>query len=223
MNKVNITEKYTLCMLKEKKNLYEKELIPYLIVSMIVEMMLDENIEFTEKNEVILNNKIPVANYNKELYEIIKDMKKDKVPLRYLLTSICYSFSRKNLKSIVNTLKDDMLKDELITLETKKGLIGNKEVVKVDEEKFKYIIEEIKIEFLKKGNLTDDMILLASLLDNTRFLKNIFNKYEKEELKNRLKEIKETEIAKKVKVAQSAINNMNAIIVAMMVNTTRPV
>ena len=223
MNKVNITEKYTLCMLKEKKTLYEKELAPYLIVSMIVEMMLDENIEFTEKNEVILNNKIPVANYNKELYEIIKDMKKDKVPLRYLLTSICYSFSRKNLQSIVNTLKDDMLKDELIALETKKGLIGNKEVVKVDEEKFKYIIEEIKIEFLKKGNLTDDMILLASLLDNTRFLKNIFNKYEKEELKNRLKEIKETEIAKKVKVAQSAINNMNAIIVAMMVNTTRPV
>ena len=47
--------------------------------------------------------------------------------------------------------------------------------------------------------------------------------YEKEELNNKLKDIKETEISKKVKVAQLAINNMNSIIVTMMVNATRPV
>ncbi len=31
MNNVNITEKYTLCMLKEKKNLYAERVKPYLI------------------------------------------------------------------------------------------------------------------------------------------------------------------------------------------------
>ena len=88
-----------------------------------------------------------------------------------------------------------MLEDGLITLESKKGLIGNKEVVKIDEDKFANIIKEIKTEFLEKRNLTEDLILLASLLNSTKFLKNIFNKYEKEELNNRLKEIKDTEIA----------------------------
>ena len=90
MDKITITEKYTLCMLKEKKTLHEKELTPYLIVSMIVEMMLDENLKITDKNKVILTDKMPTAKYNEKLYEIIKDMKKDEVPLRNILTSICY-------------------------------------------------------------------------------------------------------------------------------------
>ena len=149
-------------------------------------------------------------------------MKKDKVPLKIILRSICFGFSTKNLKSIVNSLKDSMLEKELITLENK-GLFGYKEVINIDENKFKNTIEEIKSEFLKKGNLTEELILLASLLNSAKFLKNIFNKYEKEELNKRLEEIKDTEIAKKVKVAQATINTMNAIIATMMVNATRPV
>ena len=104
MNNINITEKYALCMLKEKKTLHERELTPYLIVSiditvsLILEMMLDDNLEITDKNKVILNDKIPTKNYNKKLYEIIKNMKKDEAPLRYILTAICYSFLGKNLK-----------------------------------------------------------------------------------------------------------------------------
>ena len=104
MNNVSITEEYALCMLKEKKTLHERELTPYLIVSiditvsLILEMMLDDNLEITDKNKVILNDKIPTKNYNKKLYEIIKNMKKDEAPLRYILTTICYSFSGKNLK-----------------------------------------------------------------------------------------------------------------------------
>ena len=223
MNNVNITEKYTLCMLKEKKTLYEKELTPYLIVSMIIEMMLDENLEVTDKNNVILKDKMPTADYNKRLYEIIKDMKKDEVPLRSILTSICYSFSSKKLKDIISLLKNRMLENELIDLESKKGLIGDKEVVKIDEEKFTNIIEEIRSDFLEQGMLTEDLILLASLLNSTRFLKNIFNKYEKEKLDNRLKEIKDSEIAKKVKIAQSVIGSMSAMITVMMVNAARPV
>ncbi len=223
MNKISITEKYGLCMLKERKNLQGRELTPYLIVSMIIEMMLDENLEITDKNKVILTDRIPTANYNEKLYEIIGDMKKEEIPLKNILTSICYGFSTKNLKEIINILKEDMLKDNLIILETKKGLIGNKEVIKIDENKFTDIINEIKTELLEKGNLTDDTILLASLLNSTKFLKNIFNKYEKEKLEDRLKEIKDTEIAKKIKIAQAVINNMSAIITATMISATGPV
>ena len=67
------------------------------------------------------------------------------------------------------------------------------------------------------------MVLLSSLLSCTKFLKNVFNKYEKEELQNKLKEIENTEIAKKVKVAQKAISNMSALIAASMINATQSV
>ena len=190
MNNVNITEKYALCMLKEKKTLHEKELSPYLIVSMIVEMMLEGDLEITDNNKVILNNRVPTASYNQRLYDSIKDMKKEEIPLKYVLKAICYTLSNKKLKSIISVLKEKMVEDELITLETKKGIIGN----------------------------TEDLILLASLLDSTKFLKNIFSKYEKEKVGNILNELKDTEIAKKIKVAQAAIREMSALVAAMMIN-----
>lgn len=223
LNNANITEKFALCMLQEKKNLYAERVKPYLIASMIIEMLLNGNLEITDKDKVVLCDKMPTINYNKKLYEIIKDMKKDKVSLRIILSSICFGFSTKNLKSIIALLKDRMLENELITLETKKGLVGYKEVINADENKFKDTIEEIRAEFLENGNLTDESILLASLLNSTKFLKSIFNKYEKEKLNMRLEEIKDTEIAEKVKVAQATINTMNAIITAMMVNAAGPV
>ena len=210
-----ITEKYALCMLKEKKYLNTQYTKPYLIMSMIIEMMIDENLEITDKNKVKLNEKEPTTKYNKRLYEIIKDMKKEEIPLKNILMNICFGLSTKKFKSIETLLKESMEENKLITLETKKGLFGKKEVTKIDEDKFKEVIEEVKKEFLENGNFTDDLVLLASLLNSTKVLKNIFSKYEKEEIKNKLEEIKDTEIAEKVKIAQSTINFMNAYIVTM--------
>lgn len=40
--------------------------------------MLDGNLEIVDKDKVILCDKIPTSNYSKMLYDIIKDMKKEK-------------------------------------------------------------------------------------------------------------------------------------------------
>lgn len=219
MNNVNITEKYTLCMLKEKKMLYENELTPHLIVSMIIEMMLDGNLEITDKNKVKLNEKLPISDYNKNLYEIMKDLKKEEIPLKNIITSICYTLPNKKLQNVIETLKEGMLEKELIVIENKKGLLGNKEKIQINESKFNNIIEEIRSEVLEKGKLTEDLILLTSLLNSTKFLKNIFTKYEKDELNNRLKEIKNTQISKKVKVAQSVISDMSALTASILLTS----
>lgn len=212
----NVTKKYALFMLKEKRKLYDSEIASHLFVSMIVEMMLDGNLEITNKNKVKIIDKLPTENYNRKLYEIIKEMKKDEVPFRDIIISICCGFTNKKMKDVVELLKENMEKDELIKLENKKGLIGNKEVITINEDKFSDIVGEMRTEFLEKGSLSEDIILLASLLNSTRFLKNIFTKYEKECLKDRLNEIKNTEIAKRVKVAESVINDMYAILGAIM-------
>ena len=123
------------------------------------------------------------------------------------------------MKAIVEPLKEKMIEDELISREEKKGLIGNKEVIIINDDKFNNIVEEVRAEILENGNLTDDVILLSSLLNATKFLKNIFTKYEKERLESRLKEIKQTEISEKVKIAQDVINDMSAIMAAMIITT----
>ena len=206
-------------MLKEKKNLYETELVPHLFISMIIEMMLDGNLEITKENKVKLKDEIPSSDYNKQLYHIIKDMKKEEISLKNIITSICNGFTNQKMKSVIELLKDNMVKHELIVLEEKKGLFAVKEVITINENMFTNIIEEIRAEFLEKGNLTEDIILLCSLLNSTKFLKNIFTKYEKETLNNRLQEINDTEIAERVKVARSVIDDMSAVMAAIIFTT----
>ena len=72
---------------------------PHLLVSMIVEMMLDGNLEITDKNKVKITSDLPITPYNKQLYEIIGEMKKDEVPLKTLLTSLCNEWPEKKDES----------------------------------------------------------------------------------------------------------------------------
>lgn len=208
MDNVTITEKYALCMLKEKKKFYESELTPHLVMSMIIEMMLSDNLEITAKNKVKLNDNEPSTEYNKQLYNIIKDMKKKEVDIKDIITNICYGFTSKKMKDVVESLKEEMIKSGLISLDNKKGIIRDKEIIVLNENEFSSTIEEIRAELLENGILTDDIILLGSLLNATKFLKNIFTKYEKDALNKRLEELKNTEIAKKVRIAQSVVDDM---------------
>ena len=213
-------------MLKDKRKFYETELTSQLLVAMIIEMMLDGNLEISNKSKVKLTDKIPVTNYNIQLYNAIKDgkftgklKKSDEILFKDIIALVCYSFSNKTMKSIVEPLKEKMVEDELISLEEKKGLIGNKEVIIINDDKFNNVVEEVRAEILENGKLTDDIILLSSLLNATKFLKNIFTKYEKEKLECRLKEIKQTEISEKVKIAQDVITDMSATMAAIIVTT----
>ena len=112
-----------------------------------------------------------------------------------------------------------MFKDNLITLEEKKGLFGIKEIIVVNEDNFNTLINDLRAEFLEKGNLTEDYILLGSLLLESKFLKNVFNKYENETLNKRLKEIKDSEIASKVKIARELIMDASAFMVVIIAST----
>lgn len=220
---ITITEKYALCMLKEKKSLYAEELKTHLIVSMIVEMMLNDNLEITSQNNVKLKVNIPREEYNIKLYEIIKklitDSKKEQVSMKNILNYTIYGFTTKNIREIVEALKQKMIEDNLIAIENKKGFLGTKEAIIVQEDKFTNIIEEIRAEILEKGKLTEDSILLASLLNSTNFLKNSFIKYERETLNKRLKEIETTKIAEKVKIAKQIIDDTAIMITAIITST----
>ena len=147
-------------------------------------------------------------------------MKKSEVSIKNIIKSICFSFSEKKKKAIIEPLKMQMSENEIISLQKKKMIFRNKKIITLNDASLSAIIEEVRAELLEDGSLTDDIILLASLLNSTKFLKNIFSKYEKEKIKDRLVEIKNTEIADKVKIAQDAINEMNAAIIAITVSST---
>lgn len=216
MNDLTIVEKYCLCDLKEKKSFNSMYFSIHLITAMLLEMMLDDNLEIIEsdkrslfgsKYKVILNAKAPSNQYNRILYNYIKDMNKMEIDMYDAVTKTYHGsgFSNKQYLQIVDALKESMVVKGLINLETKRGLFGNREKIVINDEKFDLVVEEIREEFINKNSCNDSILLLGALLNSTNFLKNIINKYEKEDLKNRINQIKDTEIAKKVKVANEVI------------------
>lgn len=217
MSNITVSEKYTLCMLKEIKNFSNMELSIHLVTAMLIEMMLEGNIEIIKNFKksfigcnmsVKLNAKVPKEEYNQIFYNYLREASKDEINMYEAITSVCYGragFSDKKYKEIVTKFKEKMISDNLIFLSSKKGLFGKREIININDEKFDIIVNEIRDKFIDKGNYNDEMILLASLLNSTNFLKNIVYKYEKEDLKNRLNEIKDTDISKSVKVAREVI------------------
>ena len=204
MNNCSITEKYALCILKERKNLYENgDVFAYLVVSMILEMMIDGNLDIVEKDKIILSNKEPENEYNKHLYNIISELKKDKVSLREVIPLVCTN--SKYLTDIAISLKNKMLDDELIILDNKKGILSNKEVINTNEVILNDIIENVKTQVAENATLKEDEIVFISLLCYTSLVKELFNKDERENIKNKLKNFKDME---KVKIAQSIIEEL---------------
>lgn len=216
MNNLTVVEKYSLCALKEIKSFNNVQFSIHLITSMLLEMMLDDNLEIIERDKkslfgseykIILNAKAPNNSYNRIVYNYIKDMNKMEYDLFDIIMQIHHGsgFSDKKYKEIVSALKEEMVVKGLISLEEKRGLFGKREKLVINNEKFDLVVDEVKAEFIDKDNSSDKTLLLGSLLNSINFLKNIVNKYEKDDLKNRINQIKDTDISKKVKVAREVI------------------
>lgn len=216
MNNLTVVEKYSLCALKEIKSFNNVQFSIHLITSMLLEMMLDDNLEIIERDKkslfgseykIILNAKAPNNSYNRIVYNYIKDMNKMEYDLFDIIMQIHHGsgFSDKKYREIVSALKEEMVVKGLISLEEKRGLFGKREKLVINNEKFDLVVDEVKAEFIDKDNSSDKTLLLGSLLNSINFLKNIVNKYEKDDLKNRINQIKDTDISKKVKVAREVI------------------
>jgi len=215
MKNITITEQYALFVVKEKKKLFHGDYLPYLCVSILIEMEVDGNLVITDKKKIQLTDKMPKNTYSKQVYDLIKEQKKE-ISFKNFISNVCFGFSSKKSKSIIYLLRDDMISNGLITTEEKKRLIGNKEVIVLNDDKFNNLINNFRKEFLEKGILTDDTVLLASLLNASNFIKKVFTKYEIDIMKKRLKEIKDSDISKSVKIAQDIIDEMLAAIVVIM-------
>ncbi len=222
---ITVAEKFALCAIKEKISINGMELPPYLVISMIIEMVFEGSLEIIDKSKkkkwqsadeinVKLTKKIPTNEYNRKLYDMIAEMNKDEISIWKIIEPLINSFSNKKYMEFFESVKEKMINDKLISLEIKKGIFKEKEIIVINENKFDELIGEIRKEFLEKKEYSNDFILLLSLLDSTGCLKNFFIKYEKQTLKQKIKEIRETEIYKQVRIAKALIDYVDSSYVA---------
>lgn len=216
MRDVSVSEKFALFMLKEKYSFNYLEFKIYFIGSVLIEMIMDGNLKiidninqknklFDSKYKVTLTTKAPNKEYSRVVYNYIKDLNKNEISLKDAIHYVLYGkygFSDKKYRELVSLVKTSMISNNLINIDKKRGIFRTKDVILVNEDKFSSLIEEIREEFIEKDSYDDKTILLVSLLNLVNCLKNVMNKYEKSELKEKLAVIKDTDIYEYVGVAR---------------------
>lgn len=98
------------------------------------------------------------------------------------------------IKDIANELE---LKQCIVKSNT--GILVKKDSFIPNEKCTDMIVEKLRAELLEEGNITEEVIALASLLEKSNLLKKYFSSHESKKLKARVKEIRNTSENKLVK------------------------
>lgn len=210
MEDLSICQEYLLCTLNEKGKLpLSSEAHTCFIAGCLLDLMLSHNLSIDEKKKLCIIGELKSGNMHiAPLYNFISNSK----PMKIDKLAIEYGFSDKKINLVI---------DKVGTSLAEKGCVTPKSVRKIHkrtlylpkEDSVDRVIQKIRAELLEDGELSDNTIALATLLDKSRQLKDYFSKYEKQQLRDRLKELKNTPSNKIVK---EMVDTIDAIILALV-------
>lgn len=195
MKNLSLTEEYVLCILNEKESksiLCSKEYAVCIIATSIWELISYKAVKLTnDKNLVINVNFDGTKGYLKYIYDDIK--LKESIKVTELVEDYIFNGSNSNLKNIVKSLVEDLVKNNSIKIEKKEGLFKEKEVYIGNVSVINNIIKQIREDILESKNVSAETMILATMLFWSKAHKEYFSKYEAKQIKETVKKIKETE------------------------------
>ena len=217
MKELNLVQEYAVCVMAGKKNL--KRIcsdFPHIgctVGAIFCQMMMDGSLELDEKKRVIRTDKLPAdALYLRELWERIGENKPKK--LQSWIQELTYNFTVKKNRFLYDGIIASLREAGCVETVSQKGLFGLKRQEQIKKERADAVVQKIRAEFLEDGELTDETTVLSMLLKHSGELKRYFSKYEEKELKERLKQLKENEMASLVHTALEEIEGMVVAIIA---------
>ena len=219
MNMLTITEKCALLALNANYELTNKRIRTYLIASMIVEMILDNNIKMIDKDKFSITINIPNEEYNKLLYYDFEKRKEKEISLKKVFREI-YTRDNTFASFAIGELEEKLLTKSLIKEGTKKFLFVRKRILMPEQATIRNLIDEVKQKFLTNIKLNDEDTLFLSLVSSMKLLNNELTKEEVKALGQKAKEIKSTCVAEKVKAVTdtiTAVDTMAAAIIASVI------
>ena len=125
---LSITETYTLCILKNREDIFKNnDLIAHLIVSIIIEMSQNKNLEIIAKNKIKLLNNTPQKPYMNLLYSILKEMNHDIIDLTTCIPKLCIDYNKK-IMPIIECNKNNLLNKKIIQIQEEKNYLLKKKL-----------------------------------------------------------------------------------------------
>lgn len=213
MKDLSVSQNYLICALNESGKLSALNMGPVcLLAGGLIDLIAAKSIAIDDDKKLRVTGGLGEEyQYLNSIYTFIKDskpMKIDQLALEYAFT-----FSDKHIKALFNDVGTSLAVLEYVSAENG-GLFGNTPRFIPDMKIVDHVIQNIRAELLENGALSDTIIALASLLDRSNQMKRYFSKYEKDQLKERLKEIRNSSANKLVKEMIDSIDTMIAVIAA---------
>lgn len=212
MNQLTISQQYLLCVLNERGKLpsFSTEIPVCLLAGSLIDLILSQCVAVGRDKKLAVTGQLSEDNRHlSSLYAFIRDSKPMKV--EKLAGEYAFTFSDKRIKQLIQDVGASLHALGCAYPESG-GLLGGAPRFIPDKRAVDYVIQNIRAELLEDGAVSDEIVALVSLMEKSGQIKKYFSRYERDQLKARLKEIQSAESNKLVKEMVDYINTMFVII-----------
>lgn len=218
MKDLSVSQSYLICTLNQNGRLpaLTTESPVCLLAGALIDLIFANSLSVGKDKKICVTGELAEQHqYLNSLYTFIKESKPMKVDK--LANEYEFAFSDKRSKLLFNDIGTSLVDLGYVTAENG-GLLGKTPAFIPDTTIVDNVIQNIRTELLENGTVSDNIVALVSLMDKSNQIKKYFSKYEKDELKSRLKEIKDSDSNKMVKEMVDYIDSMMAIIAIIATN-----
>lgn len=212
MKDLSVAQEFLLCSLdkKGKLPLIGKEVPACILASGLIELLIGCSIQMDEKNTVRVSGDLNAEqDYLKSLFEWLRQSKPMK--LENIAREYCLTLTETKLNALVTDIGNLLAKKGCVVVQ-KGGFLAGRSRFVPDPAEVDKVIQKIRAEVLECGTMADETVALVSLLEKSHQIKKYFSSYEAEQLKTRLKEIREAPSNQLVKQMVDYVDRMIAVI-----------
>lgn len=213
MKNLSLTQQYLLCVLKKNGKLpafgIEKTLC--LSASGVLELLMENILSFDGKKLTVQSPLSEEKAYLRPVYQVVE--RKQPVKFESIVEYFSLTFTDKHMNELLDSIGASLVKKGCVQREEKGGLFAGKDVYIPNEADVDSVVQSIRAELLEDGELSEDVVALTMLLYKSGDLQQFFSAYEKKDLKQRLKEIKNDPKNEMVKKTVEYIDSLLCLVI----------
>lgn len=204
---LSIPEEFVLLALDREtnklKSMFRMHVALYTIIACIIELSINGSVVFEDDNTIRMANSASTGEqYLDRLLEIIATEKPKK-----LEKWVSYFYYRQ--KEIYKMVVESLVDKGVLEIEDTEVLfvVPVKKYSDISNAR-NHVVEKIRAEVLKQGNVEEHTIALVLILNNKKMLTDYFSDYEQKTLKMKLETLRKHAIYKKIRTVDRAIQKI---------------
>lgn len=214
MNQLSVSQQYLLCVLNDKGRMpsFSIEIPVCLLAGSLIDLILAQCVAIGKDKKLAITAQLDEDNRHlSSLYHFIKDSKPMKV--EKLAAEYAFTLGDKRIRQLEQGVGASLKALGCVSLK-QGGLTGSSPRFLPDKAAVDSVIQNIRAELLEDGQVSDEIVALVSLLEKSGQIKKYFSKYERDQLKARLKEIQNSDSNKLVKEMVDCINTLFVVVIS---------